>query len=135
MIIFRDSYKMLLWLDSPSQFGDARFVINTECLNLLPIAGFPPPAEYYDSALKTPSASSVLHRVPPTAEIIQKKGFPNLFNPFASGALKILAKDPSPWLLSASSAAADLHEHPYIRAAEGTCNSAYHRMQRIRRTH
>ena len=70
MRCFRDSYKMLLWLDSPSQFGDARFVINTECLNFLPIAGFPPPAEYYDSALKTPSVSSVLHRVPPTAEII-----------------------------------------------------------------
>ena len=65
----RDSYKMLLWLDSPSHFGDARFVINTECLNLLPIAGFPPPAEYYDSPL-TSSVSPVLHRVPPTAEII-----------------------------------------------------------------
>ena len=73
----RDSYKMLLWLDFPSHFGDARFVINTECLNFLHIAGFPPPAECYDSALKTSSVSPVLHRVPPTAEIIQKVRFSN----------------------------------------------------------
>lgn len=66
----RDSYNMLLWLDSPSHFGDARFVINTECLNFLHIAGFPPPAECYDLALKTFSVSPGLHRVPPTAEII-----------------------------------------------------------------
>ena len=87
---------------------------------LLQIAGFPPPAEYYDSALKTPFVSSVLHRVPPTAEIIHFFVFSNLFNVVATGALQILAKDPSPWLLSTSSAAADLHEHLYIRAAEGT---------------
>ena len=66
----KDSYKMLLWLDSPSHFGDARFRIYTECLNFLHIAGFPPPAECYDLALKTSSVSRGLHRVPPTAEIV-----------------------------------------------------------------
>ena len=68
--IYIHSYKMLLWLDSPQPFGDARFVTNTECRTFLLVVGFPTPAEYYNPPLKTLSASSVFHRVPPTAEII-----------------------------------------------------------------
>ena len=61
---------MLLWCESPQQFGDARFVADTSCRAFPLVVDFPTPAEYYDPALKPPSARADLHRVAPTPEII-----------------------------------------------------------------
>ena len=55
---------------SPQQFRDPRFVTDTSCRAFRLVVDFPTPAEYYDPALKTPSARAGLHKVPAIPEII-----------------------------------------------------------------